>query len=72
MFKKNKFGTKNLPDAINWHCSYFWDHALSKNQINNSKKTYNILSKAIAVPIVLKRSIADYIKLGNSLKDILL
>ena len=26
------FGTKNLPDAIKWHCSYFWPHALKKKQ----------------------------------------
>ena len=19
-------GTKNLPDAMEWHCSYYWDH----------------------------------------------
>ena len=31
--KKNHFGTKNLPDAIKWHCSAYWTHALTKKQI---------------------------------------
>ena len=23
-------GTKNLPDAIRWHCAHFWKHALDQ------------------------------------------
>ena len=39
------FGTKNLPDAMEWHCSYFWSHAISEENILNSLPTYNILKK---------------------------
>ena len=34
--KSNNFGTKNLPDAVEWHCSAYWDHALPKKQVNKS------------------------------------
>ena len=68
--KKEGFGTKNLPDAIQWHCSVFWDHALPQAQIKRTQKTKKILSKAIAIPIWLKKSVKDYIKLGSFLKSI--
>lgn len=68
----HKFGTKNLPDSIYWHCSYFWDHALDKKQIKNSKKSFMILNNAIAIPILLKRSLSDYKMLGISLRKIVL
>ena len=68
--KKEGFGTKNLPDAIKWHCTAFWDHALPQAQIKRTQKTKKILNKAIAIPIWLKKSIKDYIKLGSFLKKI--
>ena len=68
--KKQGFGTKNLPDAIEWHCASFWDHALTKEQINKTKKTQDILNKAIAIPIWLKKSVKDYSILGKVLKNL--
>tara|TARA_Y100000589_G_scaffold19013_2_gene15795 strand:- start:476 stop:1612 length:1137 start_codon:yes stop_codon:yes gene_type:complete len=62
---ENNFGTKNLPDAMEWHCSYFWPHALTESQINASKKTFDILKKQIAIPIMLKRSLEEYEKLAK-------
>ena len=38
-------GTKNLPDAIRWHCSYFWRHALDRKNIKNSLTTKLKLQK---------------------------
>jgi len=61
------FGTKNLPDAMEWHCTAFWDHALSAEQISRSQKTKKILEKAIAVPILLRKSVENYQELGNLL-----
>lgn len=60
VLKEFKFGTKNLPDSMEWHCSYFWEHALSKKNIVYSKETYNLLQKQIAIPILLKRSLKEY------------
>ena len=66
-----KFGTKNLPDAMEWHCSYFWSHALNKKEIANSLISYKYLKEKIAIPILLKKSIDDYKILSESILDIL-
>jgi len=68
--KTKGFGTKNLPDAIEWHCSAYWDHILNKKQVSRSKKTKEKLATAIAIPVWLKRSLNDYLQLGKSLKNI--
>ena len=68
--KSKGFGTKNLPDAIEWHCSAYWDHILNKKQVSRSKKTKEKLATAIAIPVWLKRSLNDYLQLGKSLKNI--
>jgi 8-amino-3,8-dideoxy-alpha-D-manno-octulosonate transaminase len=64
---KNNIGTKNLPDAIKWHCSYYWSHALGKKQIINSLKTKEILKKSIAIPVNFKINLQRYIKLAEEI-----
>ncbi len=61
------FGTKNLPDAMEWHCSAFWDHALSPQVVSHSQKTRKLLEKAVAVPIWLRKSESDYTRLAEIL-----
>ena len=34
LIKDNKFSTKNLPDAIMWHCSSYWPHIFKKKEIS--------------------------------------
>ena len=34
IINNNNFSTKNLPDAIKWHCSYYWKHIFKKSDIN--------------------------------------
>ena len=68
--KESNFGTKNLPDAMEWHCSYFWEHALDKEQILNSKRSFQILTNQIAIPILLKKSIFEYQKLGDGIASL--
>lgn len=65
--KKNKLGTKNLPDAIKWHCAFYWKHIFNKREIQNISKTKNILNKAIAIPIFFKKSYSFYKKLSYEL-----
>lgn len=60
ILQDKKFGTKNIPDALKWHCAYYWDHALDKNEYLRSKKTMEILKQAISIPILLKKSLKDY------------
>lgn len=55
-----KIGTKNLPDSIKWHCSYFWSHCLPTSEIKESVSTKHKLSKAIAIPINYKISTTVY------------
>jgi 8-amino-3,8-dideoxy-alpha-D-manno-octulosonate transaminase len=61
------FGTKNLPDAMEWHCTSYWDHALDAEQVVRSKKTQQILEEAVAVPVWLRKTVKDYRRLGNLL-----
>lgn len=67
ILSKLKIGTKNLPDAIEWHCSFYWDHMLGKNQLTRSKKSKDLLKKAIAVPIYLNKNLNYYKKLVKSI-----
>jgi 8-amino-3,8-dideoxy-alpha-D-manno-octulosonate transaminase len=66
------FGTKNLPDAIKWHCAYFWDHALNYNQVSKLKKTKLDLEKSIAIPIWLKKTKLNYQELGKKIANLIL
>ena len=49
ILKKEKIGTKNLPDAVEWHCASYWDHAISKSKISRIKYTKRLLDTAIAI-----------------------
>ena len=61
------FGTKNLPDAMEWHCAAYWNHALPRKQILRSKRTHKILETAIAIPIWLRKSLIEYESLAKKL-----
>ena len=61
------FGTKNLPDAMEWHCTAYWGHALDEKQIEHSQKTKDILEKSVAAPIWLKKNVSDYTELSKKL-----
>jgi 8-amino-3,8-dideoxy-alpha-D-manno-octulosonate transaminase len=53
-------GTKNLPDAVEWHFAGYWDHifphfGVSKEDLWKSLlPTYEKLSRSIAVPVMVK------------------
>ena len=70
ILNKNKIGTKNLPDSIKWHCSYFWKHCLPKSQIKASIFTKKKLNQAIAIPINFKISIKSYKNLSQEILNI--
>tara|TARA_B100000401_G_scaffold437776_2_gene384212 strand:+ start:2090 stop:3217 length:1128 start_codon:yes stop_codon:yes gene_type:complete len=63
-------GTKNLPDATEWHCSFYWDHALPRQQIKNSRYTKDLLDTAIAIPIWLSKSLNIYKKVAKQIISI--
>ena len=70
ILKKYKIGTKNLPDAIQWHCTYFWDHAVSNKECNESIKTKKLLTEAIAIPILVKKNISLYDKISKEIASL--
>ena len=70
ILKKYKIGTKNLPDALKWHCSYYWGHAIDKKQINNSVKSKNLLLKCISIPIFINKSLNIYKKLSEEISNL--
>ncbi len=63
-------GTKNLPDAIRWHCSYYWDYFLKDTNNAYAEETLIKLSKNIAIPIVLKKSTSDYQNLVQEILNV--
>lgn len=65
-----KFGTKNVPDAMEWHCAQYWDHILSPVERENIKKTKLMLDEYVAIPISLKRTEAEYKNLASRLEEI--
>jgi 8-amino-3,8-dideoxy-alpha-D-manno-octulosonate transaminase len=55
---KKGFGTKNLPDAINWHFAGTWDHILrhydryaGKDLIKLFGRSDDLLRRAVALPV---------------------
>ena len=71
ILNKSGIGTKNLPDAINWHCASWWDHAITKKQIYKIKKSKFLLQTAVAIPIWLNKSVNEYKKLAIKISKIL-
>src|SRR5207244_3528805 len=53
-------GTKNVPDAIDWHFAGAWDHifrhyGLSKNELWKAMlPSHEILARCIALPVMVK------------------
>lgn len=69
--RTNGPGVKNVPDAIEWHCAGFWDHALDESEVAHSQTTKQILDEFVAIPIALGKTLEDYKKTGEDLKKIL-
>lgn len=70
--KEFEISTKNIPDAMRWHCAYYWDH-IEKNPANDAFKAkcrYQ-LDNSVAIPIMKKYSRDFYYNLGTSLKETL-
>lgn len=67
---RHRLSSKNIPDAMYWHCSAFWSHALASAAINQSQSTLEKLSHSVAIPIMASLSADTYISLASSLLDI--
>ena len=75
--KSEGLGTKNVPDAIEWHFAKYWDHMLSYFQLNideldNSLKiSSKILEKCVALPIMVKTSSNELTRQVNVIEKII-
>ena len=72
ILNKEKIGTKNLPDAVEWHCAAYWNHAIPKSKISRIKYTKRLLETAIAIPVLLKKKTSFYSRLSIKIKNCLL
>lgn len=69
VLKAQGFGTKNLPDAMRWHCSAYWGHMGFDHQTPAQLAALAKLQRQVAVPIVLGRGVAEYTQLGAALEQ---
>tara|TARA_B100000989_G_scaffold298400_1_gene287540 strand:+ start:32725 stop:33849 length:1125 start_codon:yes stop_codon:yes gene_type:complete len=70
VMKKYRIGTKNLPDAIKWHCAFYWKHIFNKKDLKKIQETKKILDYAIAIPIFFKKNISFYKKLSFEINNV--
>ncbi len=64
------FGTKNLPDAMNWHCSVFWDHMGFDTKTQAQLDTLALLERQIAIPVMLGKSVDEFAELAVALNGL--
>ena len=63
--------TKNIPSAMNWHCSSSWKHLDFVDVNDASNSAFAKLSRYIAIPILLEKSIDYYTQLAQSISSYL-
>lgn len=75
--KKKGFGNKNIPDAISWHFAGTWDHMLpqfgrykEKHLTTLWPRSQDLLSRAVALPIMVKSTKRELNKLAFTIKEI--
>ncbi len=64
-------GTKIIPDAMEWHCSAYWGHALEKNEVQDSLSSLDHLEHSIGIPILINLPTETYFELGDSIIKLL-
>jgi len=69
--QKSGIGTKNVPDAIEWHFAGHWDHIFSKEEISKMAPTAKMLNSYISIPIMVKRSVQAYKEAAEEIAKIL-
>ncbi|MDC3081834.1 aminotransferase class V-fold PLP-dependent enzyme [Paracoccaceae bacterium] len=70
LLNQTGFGTKNLPDAFNWHCAYFWEHINKKIRNKEVTNCYNRLLTCVAIPILVSRPIIDYKNIASYINEL--
>ena len=65
-----KIGTKNLPDAIRWHCTYFWEHLILAENNKCADLTLKKLKRQVAIPINVSVGSEVYANLVKKILDV--
>ena len=77
IMKNKELGTKNVPDAIEWHFAKYWDHMLDKIGLskyeleNNLKKSSKIIECCVAFPIMVKTLESEMLSKSKIIKEII-
>lgn len=73
---KKKIGTKNLPDAVDWHFAGTWNHIFSsfpefknKNLEEIWGQSADLIRRAIAIPIMVYMNEEQIDNIVNSIKE---
>ncbi len=75
--KDEGIGTKNVPDAIEWHFAKYWDHMLDKFNLTKTdlddrlQKSSTILERCVAFPIMVKTSEEEMFIKSKKIKEII-
>ena len=69
-------GTKNLPDAIDWHFAGTWHHMFDGSQNNFDyqnkwSKTENLLRSSVSIPILCLNEPEKYASAAKKIKEII-
>ncbi len=73
---ENGLGTKNVPDAIEWHFARYWDHIFSKfgftkEQLHEyTAPSAKLLDRSVAIPIMVKTNIDQLHKNAEMIHDL--
>ena len=59
LINQKGLGTKNVPDAIEWHFARYWDHIFIKYNLSSddlfdlTQKSADLLDRSVAIPIMV-------------------
>ena len=77
MMKGEGLGTKNVPDAIQWHFAKYWDHMLHKMELSKNELQYSLeisskkLERCVAFPIMVKTTEREMYSQSKIIKEII-
>lgn len=75
--KVQGLGTKNVPDAIDWHFAGTWEHMFKHHKIygktwnNEWSKSADLLYRSAALPIMVNKSEEEMKEIGSKILNIL-
>jgi 8-amino-3,8-dideoxy-alpha-D-manno-octulosonate transaminase len=75
LINEKGLGTKNIPDAIEWHFARHWDHIFNKYGLSKSdlhkltKNSADILDRSVAIPVMVASLKSEITKNAEILRE---